>query len=115
MIQGSRRFFLITSLLLCLVLTTVLITFGYVAPVLRMAFAPYQFFLIGICVGALIAATMGLIIERSEWSHYRVYFATVLVSVFLLAVVNSVVFRLLEGESFVRKLMRILMVVFRLN
>jgi hypothetical protein len=110
--QSSRRFFLITSLLLCLVLIAVLVAFGYLAPFLRTVFAPYQFFLIGICVGALIAATMGLIVERDEWSHYRVYLVTVLTSVFLLAVINSVMFKLLEGEDFIRKLMRIFWVVF---
>ena len=89
-----------------------LVTFGYVMPSLRTAFAPYQFFLIGICVGALIAATMGLIVERDEWSHYRIYFVTVLTSVFLLAVINSVIFRLLEGENFIRRLMKIIWVVF---
>ena len=115
MTQSSRRFFLIISFLLCLVLSAVLVTFGYVAPLLRIAFVPYQFFLIGICVGALIAATMGLIVERDKWSHYRVYFVTVLMSVFLLTVVNSVIFRLLEGEDFVRRLMRIFWVVFHLS
>ena len=114
MVQSSRRFFFITSLLLCLVLVAVLVAFGYLAPFLRTVFAPYQFFLIGICVGALIAATMGLIVERDEWSHYRIYLVTVLASVFLLAVINSVMFKLLEGEDFIRKLMMIFLVVFNL-
>ncbi|UCD57408.1 MAG: hypothetical protein JSV16_16655 [Candidatus Hydrogenedentota bacterium] len=115
MTQNSRRFFLITSVLLCLVLAAVLVTFGYVAPVLRLLFSPYQFFLIGICVGVLIAATIGLVVERDEWTHYRVYFLTVMTSVFLLVVVNSVVFRVLGGEQFIRKLMRIFWVVFNIR
>ncbi len=112
MAQSSRKAFLITALLLCLVLAAVLTTFSYLAPHLPVLFVPYQYFLIGICTGALVVATLGLIAERSEWTHYRFYFFTVMISVFLLVVTNSVIYRLLGGEQFIRRLMKIFWVVF---
>jgi hypothetical protein len=112
MTQNSRRFFLIASLLLCFVLIFVLLVFGSMAPMLRLLFVPYQYFLIGICVGALILATIGLIVERGQWTHYGTYFTTVMLSVFVLVVINSVIFRVLGGEQFVRKLIEIFRVVF---
>jgi hypothetical protein len=102
--QDSRRFFLIVCLLLSSVLATVILTVVLMARVLQTIFVPYQFFLVGICVGALAAATLGLIIERREWAPYQVYFVTVMVSVFLLAAVNSVIFKLLGGEQFIRRI-----------
>lgn len=102
---------MLTSLLLCIVLTAVLVAMGYMASALRLVFVPYQFFLMGICVGALILATIGLVAERSEWTHYRLYFFTVMTSVFILVVINSVIFRVLGGEQFIRRLMRILWIV----
>jgi hypothetical protein len=57
-------------------------------------------------------ATIGLIVERGQWSHYRVYFVTVMASVFVLAMINLVIFRVLGGEQFVRKLISIFWVVF---
>lgn len=109
--EASRRFFLLASVLLCIVLTAVLVTMGLMASALRLVFVPYQYFLMGICVGALILATVGLIAERSEWTHYRLYFFTVMASVFILVVINSVIFRVLGGEQFIRRLMRIFWIV----
>lgn len=113
--QNSRRFFLITCVLLCVTLAVVLVTFVQMASGLRIIFVSYQFFLIGACVGALAAATLGLIVEREEWTPYRVYFVAVMVSVFLLAAVNSVVFRVLGGEQFLQKLIENFRVVFDIN
>jgi len=110
--RNTRRFFLISCLSLCLVLAVVLAVFSLMAPVLRMLFVPYQFFLIGVCVGALLAATIALASDRGEWTHYKLYFLTVMTSVFLLVVVNLVVFRALGGEQFIRKLVKVLWVVF---
>ena len=112
MTQNSRRLFLIFSLSLCFALVIVLFAFGFGSAVLRLLFVPYQFFLIGICVGALAAVTIGLVAERNEWSHYRVYFFTVMVSVFLLVVINSVIFRVLGGEQFIYRLMKVIFIVF---
>jgi hypothetical protein len=112
MTQNSRRFLLISSLLLCLALMAVLLVFSSMASVLRLLFVPYQYFLIGICVGALILATIGLIAERNQWTHYGIYFGTVMASVFLLVVINFVIFRILGGEQFVRKLIQIFWIVF---
>lgn len=108
--DSSKRFFLVVSLSLCFVLTAVLVTLGSVGPALRLVFATYQFFLIGVCVGALAAATVGLMVEREDWTHYRTYFAIVMISAFLLVVVNSVIFRVLDGEHFVQRLLNILWV-----
>lgn len=113
--EASRRFFLLSGLLLCLVLIAVLVAIGLMAPVLQAAFVPYQFFLTGICVGALLAITTGLIVERNGWSNYRLYFFTVMVSAFLLVVTNLVIFRVLGGEQFIRRLMKIFWVVFNLR
>jgi hypothetical protein len=115
MTQNSRRLFLVFSLTLCFAIVIVLFAFGFGGSVLRFLFVPYQFFLIGICVGALTAATIGLIAERNEWTHYRVYFFTVMASVFLLVVINSVIFRILGGAEFVYRLMKVFFIVFRLN
>lgn len=112
MTQKSRRFFLISSLLLSIALTLVLFIFGSMASVLKLLFVPYQYFLIGICVGALIIATIGLIVERGQWTHYRTYFLTVMTSVFVLVVINFVIFRVLGGEQFVQRLIEILWIVF---
>ncbi len=112
MTQKIRRFFLISSLLLCITLMLVLFVFGSMASVLRLVFVPYQYFLIGICVGALIIATIGLIVERGQWTHYRIYFLTVMTSVFVLVVINLVVFRVFGGEQFVHRLLEILWIVF---
>lgn len=109
--EASRRILLLTSLLLCVVLTAVLATMTYMASALRLVFVPYQFFLMGICVGALILATISLIAERNEWTHYRLYFFTVMTSAFILVVINSVVFRVLGGEQFIRRIMRIFWIV----
>jgi hypothetical protein len=79
---------------------------------LRLLFVPYQYFLLGICVGALILATIGLIVDRGQWTHYRTYFATVMVSVFVLVVINFVIYRVLGGEQFVRRLIEMFWVVF---
>lgn len=115
MTESSIRFFLITSILLCIVLAAVLAVLGLMAPALRLIFVPYQFFLVGICVGALVAATIGLVVERHQWTHYRTYFLIVMTNVFLLVVVNSIIFRVLGGQQFIRKLMRIFWVVFNLR
>jgi hypothetical protein len=85
-------------------LAIVIAMFGYMAPTFRFVLAVYQFFLIGICVGVLMASTVGLIIERSEWNHYRMFFYTVMISVLVLVVVNCIIFRVLGGEQFVRNL-----------
>ncbi|RJP64094.1 MAG: hypothetical protein C4532_19940 [Candidatus Abyssobacteria bacterium SURF_17] len=113
--EASKRFLLLSSLLLCLVLAAILVAIGLLAPVLQVVFVPYQFFLTGICVGALLAATAGLIVERNGWTNYRLYFCTVMVSVFLLVVANLVIFRVLGGEQFIRRLMKIFLVVFNLR
>ena len=116
MTQKTRKFFLLTSLLLCFVLAAVLLIFGVMARYLQFLFVPYQFFLIGVCAGALMVATAYLIAERSEWtSHYRVYFLTVMVSAFLLVVINAVVFRVLGGEQFIQRLIRVVLVVLQLR
>ncbi|MBI5116733.1 hypothetical protein HZA56_09695 [Candidatus Poribacteria bacterium] len=115
MTENSRRFFLITCLLLCFVLAAVLVTFSFTASLLHVLFAPYQFFLIGICIGALAMAALGLIIDRAEWIHYRLYMMAVMLSVFLFVVTNSVIFRLLGGEQFIRRLVRIFWMVFDSN
>ena len=112
MTNRTRRFFLLASILLCLILAGVLIAISSMAPVLRLIFVPYQFFLIGMCVGGLIAVTIGLTVERHEWTHYRVYFCTVMASVFLIVVTNSVIFKVLGGEQFIRRLWQIFLVVF---
>ncbi|MBI4831067.1 MAG: hypothetical protein HY801_05835 [Candidatus Lindowbacteria bacterium] len=112
MTENSKRFFLIACLLLCFVMVAVIVTFSYAASLLHVLFAPYQFFLIGICIGALAMATLGLMIDRGEWLHYRLYLTTVMVSVFLLVVANSVIFKVLGGEQFVRRLVRIFWMVF---
>lgn len=106
--QNLKRFLLLVSFLLIFVLASVLTTLGYMAPALRITFTTYQFFLIGICVGALGLATIGLIINRDEWQDYNVYFVTVMASVFLLAVVNCVIFQILGGEHFVRSLVQVI-------
>ncbi len=102
--QSSKRFFLITCLSISLVLAIVVAAIGYMAPTFRFVFAAYQVFLVGICVGALAASTVGLIIERGEWNHYRSYFLAVMMSVFVLVVVNCIFFRVLGGEQYVQKL-----------
>lgn len=109
MAEASKltKFLFLISLSLCFVLTTVLLTMYFAGPSLRFVFAPYQFFLIGMCMGALAAATVGLIVERSEWPSYGIYFATVMVSVFLLMVLHSVIFRVLGGGQFMRSLMKV--------
>ena len=116
MTQKTRKFFLLASLLLCFVLAAVLLIFGAMARYLQFLFVPYQFFLIGVCVGALMVAMAYLIVERSEWtSHYRVYFLTVMASAFLLVVINAVVFRVLGGEQFIQRLIRVVLVVLQLR
>ncbi len=112
MTQNTRRFFLISCIGLCFVLAAVLVTFSSLTPVMQLLFVPYQFFLIGICVGMLLAATIALATDRGEWTHYGIYFVTVMLSAFLLVVVNLVVFRALGGEQFVRRLVNIIWVVF---
>lgn len=102
--QSSKRFCLITCLSLSLVLATVVAAIGYMAPTFRFVFTGYQVFLVGICVGALAMSTLGLIIERNEWNHYRSYFLAVMMGVFVLVVVNCIFFRVLGGEQYVRKL-----------
>jgi hypothetical protein len=82
---------------------------------MRLTFATYQFFLIGVCVGALTLATIGLIVERSEWSHYTIYFIIVMVSVFLLTVINCVIFRILGGEQLIRKLVQDFLVLLNIG
>ncbi len=101
--QSSKRFFLITCLSLSLVLTVVVATLGYITPTFRFVFGAYQFFLIGVCVGALAASTLGLIIERGEWNHYRIYFSVVMMGIFVLVVINCIFFRVLGGEQYVRQ------------
>lgn len=113
MTERSRSFFLICSLLLCFVLSLVLLTVGSLASILHALFVPYQYFLIGICVGALTMATLGLIIDRGQWAHYRLYFFAVLLSAFMLVVVNSVIYKVLYGEQFIHKLVALLLAVFR--
>jgi len=113
--RNARRFFLISCLALCCVLAVVLLLFSSLAPVLQLLFVPYQFFLIGACVGALLVATVALALNREEWTNYGLYFFTVMMSVFLLVVVNSVVFRVLGGEQFMRRLMEIIWIVFVLR
>ncbi len=112
MTRNTRRFFFISCLALCLTLVMVLLVFSAMAPLIHLLFVPYQFFLIGACVGALLAATIALASDRKEWSHYRLCFATVMISAFLLVVVNCVVFRVLGGEQFIRRLVDIFRVVF---
>ncbi len=108
MTEKTRRFFLFSCLALCSVLFVTLIVFSGTAPVLQLLFVPYQYFLIGICVGALLVATMVLAADRREWTDYRLYFFTVMLSVFLLVVINLVVFRVLGGGQFMLKLVAIL-------
>lgn len=104
------------SLLLCFVITAVLVIFGITARYLQFLFVPYQFFLIGVCVGALIVATFYLITVRNEWNnHYSAYFLTVMASVFLLVVINAVVFKVLGGEQFIQRLIRVVLVVLQLR
>jgi hypothetical protein len=112
MTQNTRGYFLFLCLALCFVLIIILVVLSSLAPILQLRFVPYQFFLIGICVGALLVATLGLAADREEWTHYHLYFFTVLISVFLLIVVNSVVFGALGGEQFVRRLVEIFWIVF---
>ncbi len=94
--------------MLCFALVVALIVFSSAAPVLQLLFVPYQFFLIGICVGALLVATMVLVDGRREWANDRLYFFTVMLSAFLLVVVNLVVFRVLGGGQFLLRLVAIL-------
>jgi hypothetical protein len=108
--QNLKRFLLLICVSLSFVLATVLTTLGYVTPALRLTFTTYQFFLVGVCVGALSLATVGLILERDEWTHYRMYFIAVMASVFLLTVINCVIFRVLGGEHFIRNLVKALRV-----
>ena len=112
MTPNTRRLFLISCLALCAVLLGVLTTFSLLASAIHPLFIPYQFYLIGICVGALAVATIILAVEREKWAHYRVYFVTVLASAFLIVVINSIVFKVLDGEQFIRRLVRIIWVVF---
>ena len=107
--QNLKRFFLTVCILLSFVLTTVLTTVGYMASIL-VTFGAYQFFLIGVCVGALTLATVGLIVEREQWNPYKTYCITVMVSVFLLTVVNCVIFRILGGEHFIQGLVKVVSV-----
>ncbi len=102
--QNLKRFLFLVCISLNFVLMVVLVALSYMAPAFRYTFVTYQFFLVGVCVGALALATVGLIVERTKWIQYKTYFAVVMLSVFLLAVVNSVVFRILGGEQFLRKL-----------
>ena len=112
MTRNTRRLFLLSCIALCFLLAVVLATFSKLAPILQLLFVPYQFFLIGICVGALIVATIVLATNREEWTNYELYFVTVMTSVFLLVVVNSVLYKVLGGEQFMRNLMGILWLVF---
>jgi hypothetical protein len=112
--QNLKRFLLLVSFMLIFVLVTVLTTLGYMAPALRITFTTYQFFLIGACVGALTLATVGLIMKRDEWNNYIVYFVTVMASVFILAVINCVVFQILGGEHFVRSLVQVIWVFLKI-
>ena len=112
--QNLKRFLLLVSFMLIFVLVTVLTTLGYMAPALRITFTTYQFFLIGACVGALTLATVGLIMKRDEWNNCIVYFVTVMASVFILAVINCVVFRILGGEHFVRSLVQVIWVFLKI-
>lgn len=111
MMRNTRSFFLISCIALCFVLAAVLAVFSSMARTLQLLFVPYQFFLIGICVGALMVATIALAADREKWTNYKLYFLTVMISVFLLVVINSVVFRVLGGEQFVRSLVRIFFAV----
>jgi hypothetical protein len=104
----TRRFLLFSCLALCSVLVVVLTVFSSAAPILQLLFVPYQYFLIGICVGALLVATMVLATDRGEWTDHRLYLFTVMFSVFLLVVINLVVFRVLGGGQFMLKLVAIL-------
>lgn len=110
--QNTRRLFLVFCLALCFVLVIVLAALSFMAPVLQLLFVPYQYFLIGICVGALMVATLVLTAVREEWTNYRLYFITVMMSVFLLVVINFVVYGALGGEQFVRRLVEIFWIVF---
>ena len=112
MTQNTRGAFLFLCLALCFVLAIILVVLSSLAPALQLRFVPYQFFLIGICVGALLVATIGLAADREQWPSYYPHFFTVMVSVFLLVVVNSVVFGALGGEQFVRRLLEIFWIVF---
>ena len=104
----TRRIFLFSCLALCFALVAVLTVFSSAAPILQLLFVPYQFFLIGICVGALMVATIVLAEGRKEWADDRLYFFTVMLSAFLLVVVNLVVFRVLGGGQFLLRLVAIL-------
>jgi hypothetical protein len=112
MTENTRGYFLVLCITLCFVLAIIVVALSSLAPILQLRFVPYQFFLIGICVGALLVATIGLAADREEWTHYRLYFFTVLVSVFLLVIVNSVIFGVLGGQQFVRRLVEIFWIVF---
>lgn len=112
MTQNTRSVFLFLCLALCFVLAIVLIVLSTLAPHLQLRFVPYQYFLIGICVGALLVATIGLAVDREQWPSYYPHFLTVMLSVFLLVVVNSVIFGALGGEQFVRRLVEIFWIVF---
>ncbi|RJP21807.1 MAG: hypothetical protein C4520_09120 [Candidatus Abyssobacteria bacterium SURF_5] len=102
--QNLKRFFLTVCISLSFVVFAFLSALGYMAPAVRLTFTTYQFFLVGVCVGALLLSTIGLIIKRSEWSHYNTYFITVMISVFLLTMINCVIFRVLGGEQLIRRL-----------
>ena len=104
----TRRFFLFSCLALCFVLTAVLMLFSRMASAPQLLFVPYQYFLMGICVGALVVSTIVLAADRREWTDYRTYFFTVMLSAFLLVVINLVVFRVLGGKQFMLKLVAIL-------
>jgi hypothetical protein len=112
MTQKTRGVFLFLCLALCFVLAIILVVLSSLAPALQLRFVPYQYFLIGICVGALLVATIGLSADREQWPNYYPHFFTVMLSVFLLVVVNSVVFGALGGEQFVRRLVEIFWIVF---
>ena len=105
--SNLKKLLLLVSVSLSCVLATVLATLGYISPLLRVTFSTYQFFLIGVCVGALALATFELILARDEWTHYESYFLTVMLSVFILAVINCVIFRVLGGEHFIRNLVQV--------
>lgn len=112
MTENSRNIFLISSLLLCFVLALVIVTLSVVAPAIHLLFVPYQFFLLGICVGALTFATISLAMNREAWTNYRLYFGTIMLSAFLLVVANSLIFSVLGGKQFVRRLAEIIWFVF---
>jgi len=105
--RNLKRFLLLVCVSLSFVVASILVTLGFMAPSLRITFSTYQFFLMGACVGALTLATVGLILEWNEWNHYKAYLGAVMTSVFLLTMVNCVIFRILGGEQFIRRLVKL--------